>query len=741
MTLPIVKRYLIAFENYKVAGLAAFVVALGISGGVGMILEAPPRPPYEARGVLTYKNPPVLFSQTGQNIRQQGQQLTDRMLLQPRVIEAVLDETMITPRDFRANARIQIRAGEGGQPGTIQVTFKDYNRDRSVEVVNVLMREIIEQSRLINTEQLRNIIDTIQDRMGPARADLREAQNTLEEYDRREGATLLAITSGSLPQSIISNRNHVEQLELRLDSINAQIASLEGRLGLNVDQAYVSQALTADPIIAQLRVQLYQIESQLEFLRKDFTDAHPQVADLIKQQQASEQQLQARSSEVLGGHGVAAPLRQVDQIRVDSSLDPSRQQIAQNLINLQTQQETLLQEIATSREVGQRLEREYATIPNKQMEKMRLEQQVGYRQALYDKMQAQLADAQAAEAETVSSLQVVQEAAAPDVEDPPPPPSLILVMAAGGFGGVIVGAVLIFALGILSGKFYTWEEIQGALKEREIPILGVVPNVLDDHADWDMPLLLHHNSRYLEPYEQVRSNLFSNGQKPPKVVLMTSTKGPEGKTLTAYNLAIASARAGKRTLIIEADLRSPSQAERMRLAIDSQDRWEPLRYYGDLNNCIRMVPDVENLYVIPSPGPLKQVTAVLESSEMRRLLKEVRHRFDVVIVDVPAWSDHNDALTLEPLTDGMVLVARANCTMSAQMNQLADQLTETDEEQTGPKKYRPKLLGAIINGAELGLLPEDDGELIDIQGVDSLDRPALPRDSQPIPQLPSGARR
>ena len=141
----------------------------------------------------------------------------------------------------------------------------------------------------------------------------------------------MAITSGSLPQSIISNRNHVEQLELRLDSINAQIASLEGRLGLNVDQAYVSQALTADPIIAQLRVQLYQIESQLEFLRKDFTDAHPLVADLIKQQQASEQQLQARSSEVLGGHGVAAPLRQVDQIRVDSSLDPSRQQIAQNL--------------------------------------------------------------------------------------------------------------------------------------------------------------------------------------------------------------------------------------------------------------------------------------------------------------------------------------------------------------------------------------------------------------------------
>lgn len=735
MTLPIVKRYLIAFENYKMAGLAAFVLALGVSGAVGMMLEAPPKPPYQATGVLTYKNPPVIFSQTGQNIRQQGQQLTDRMLLQPHVIEAVLTETMITPRDFRNNAKVQVKAGKDDEPGSIQVTFQDYSKDRSIQVVNTLMQEMIEQSRLINTEHLRNIIDTISDRMGPARAELREAQNNLEDYDKREGATLLAIESGALPQSIVTNKNQIEQLELKLDSLNAQIASLESRLGLNVDQAYVSQALTADPIIAQLRVQMYQTESQLEFLRKDYTDAHPQVADLIKQQQATEQQLQERASEVLGGHGVAAPLRQVDQIRVDSSLDPSRQVIAQNLINLQTQQETLIQEIASTREVGRRLEQEYATIPNKQMEKMRLEQQVGYKQSLYDKMQAQLADAQAAEAETVSSLQVAQEAQAPNVEEPAPPPNVILVMAIGGFGGVVLGAVLIFVLGILSGQFYTWEEIQGALRDREIVVLGVVPTVLmfDNYLGEDMPLLLNPNSPYLESYEQVRSNLFSNGQKAPKVVLMTSSKGLEGKTLTAYNLAIASARAGKRTLIIEADLRSASKVEKMKLALDPQGAVEPLRYYGDLNDCIRLVPDVENLYVIPSPGPLKQVTTVLESSEMRRLLREVRHRFDVVIVDAPAWSDHNDALTLEPLTDGMVLVARPSCTMSSQMNQLADQLTETDEEETGPKKYRPRLLGAIINGADVPVdMADENVELIDIEGISTLDHLSLPGDAQRV---------
>lgn len=374
MTLPIVKRYLIAFEHYKLAGLATFVLGLGVSGAVGMMMESPPKPPYEATGVLTYKNPPVLFSQTGQNIREQGQQLTDQMLLQPRVVEAVLTATALDPRQLKNGLKVTVKNGEEGSPGYIEVKFKDASRDRTVEVVNLLMKEMIEQSRLINTEHLRNIIDTIRDRMGPAEAELRQAQNALEDYDKREGATLLALESGGLPQSIVANKSQIEQFQLQLEALEAQMASLESQLGLTVDQAYVSQALTADPIVAQLRVQLYQIESQLELLRKDYTDAYPQVAELLKQKQATEQQLQERASEVLGGNGIAAPLRRVDQIRVDSALDPARQQIAQNLLALQTQKETLIQQIESTREVGEKLRREYATIPNKQMEKLRLEQ-------------------------------------------------------------------------------------------------------------------------------------------------------------------------------------------------------------------------------------------------------------------------------------------------------------------------------------------------------------------------------
>jgi capsular exopolysaccharide synthesis family protein len=735
MTLPIVKRYLIAFDNYKLAGFATFILALGVSGIFAMFLEPPEAPPFRARGKLTYKNPPVLFSETSQSIRERGQQLTPGMLVQHRVVESVLNQVNIPVNEFKDSVNVSFEE----ESPIINVSYVDSSRERATEVVSLLMDEMIEQSRLINSDHLRSIIETSKERLGPAEAELREAEQKLEAYDKREGATLLAVESGALPTAIIQNEQTQEQLLIQLETTKAQINSLEAQLGMSTQQAYVAQALTADPIIAQLRAQLHQIEAQLELLRKDYRDQHPQVAALIKQQQTAEQQLQERASEVLGGDGIAAPLRAAEAIRVDSSLDPARLQLAQNLMLLKTQRESLEQQLANTREIGQNLRQEYASIPNKQLEKQRLEQQVLYKKTLYDKIQAQLIDAQAAESETVSSLQVAQGAYAPDVEIPEAL-SMALILAGGGLAGVLGGAALIFVLGLLSGKFYTWEEIRGAFQEREVPVLGVLPNLMMlEETPQQLPLLLKPHSPYLNYYEKVRSNLRRVGAQLPKVILLTSAGSQEGKTLSAYNLAIATARTGKRTLLIEADLRSPSQVEALRLAPDPYAAAEPLQYYSDLNECIRMVPDVENLYVIPSPGSIRQGSTVLESSEIQRLLKEVRHRFDLVIIDAPSLSSNNDALTLEPFTDGMVMVARPTVTLSGLMGELTDQLTEVDEEED-TNKYRPRLLGAIINGADITV--EADEPVEEIQPFSELPlQPTLTSDSRPLPQLPSEIRR
>ena len=698
MTLSVVKRYLIAFDQYKWVGLATLAVTVGVSGVVA--LQPTPPPVYVAAGMLAYRRPSVIFSSTTTKIQQEGQEITKDMLLDRRVVEAAAKKVKVSAKKLAANVQVKMPGKNNDGSGLIQVLYKNADRQKAEAVVEALMKEMVARSQTINTSRLREMIAQINQRLPKVTQELRNTEAKLEAYEKREATSILAAQSGVLPQAITNSQQQQRQLRVQLGGIEAQINSLQERLGLNVEQAYVAQALSADPIIAQLRVQLFSLESQLKILRSDLQEEHPKIVELVKQKLVFEQQLQQRQSEVLGGNGVAAPLRSADRIRVDSSLDPARQQLAQSLIALQTQRDTVQQQLQGIEKTVQELRREHATIPNKQLEQARLAQQVALKKALYDKMQSALVDAEAAVAETTGSLAIAQLPKTDDVESNKR--GLPVMLAVGGFVGLLLGGGLIFLLGMLNGKFYSWEEVRAALVEKEVPILGVLPQVtVFDSYGAQMPLVLEANSPYLEFYERLRTNLRRIGDKPVKVVLLTSATGLEGKTFSAYNLAIASARSGKRTLLIEADLRSASNVESLKITADPLAAVEPLHYYGNISECVLLVPEVENLYVVPSPGFLRQASAVLESSEMRRLFEDVRNRFDFVVVDSPALSECNDALTLEPYTDGMILVARPGYTLSSMLSEAADQLLESDEEES--HKSGLQLLGAIINGADIAV--------------------------------------
>uniref|UniRef100_A0ACD5GRS6 AAA family ATPase n=1 Tax=Desertifilum tharense IPPAS B-1220 TaxID=1781255 RepID=A0ACD5GRS6_9CYAN len=416
-------------------------------------------------------------------------------------------------------------------------------------------------------------------------------------------------------------------------------------------------------------------------------------------------------------------MRSGDQIRQDSSLDPARQQLAQNLVALQTQRDSLQQQLQASLVTEEELKRQYAALPNKQMEQARLEQQVALKKTFYDTMQAKLIDAQAAEAETASSLTLAQapRVASEEIAQPLPAP---ILLAAGVGGGFVAGAAVVFLLGMLAGTLQTMEDIRGALRDREVNLLGILPfiDAFDPEVDGE-PIIASLHSPYLESYERFRSNLRSIEGKAVKVVLMTSTIAEEGKTVSAYNLAIAAARYGKRTLLVEADLRSHSLARAIKVAPDPASTLEPFMYYGQLSECIRLVPSVENLYIVPSLGPHRQAACLLESSEMRQLLEDARGRFDFVVVDSPALSLCNDALLLEPLTDGIVLVTRPCFTADSMLAESVDQLTESEEF---------RLLGAIINGADIPVkrLPVVEPPMATVESVEPPKAPTQSRHSE-----------
>jgi capsular exopolysaccharide synthesis family protein len=716
MTPPILKRYLVALDRHKWAGLAGFIVVMGLSGAAAL----QPKPPstYVASGFLSYSAPPVTVSATGTALQQQGQAATEEMLLSDYVTNLVAERLSIDPAEVRSKASVRINPGvddEEDNPGfRVQVRYEDPLEARSQEVTTLLMEAMVEQSRQFNTQQLNIMRDNLRQLLSQVGQDLQQAEQALEQYVRQEEPIIRAAQEGDVVNAITSSQSQQRQIGLTLEGINAQIRSLESRLGLTPDQAYTSSALSADPIIADLRAQIHQTEMQLQVLSQDLRPQHPTIVQLQSQQQAYEQLLRQRVDEVIGGGQIAAPLQNTSQIRQGSSLDPARQQIANTLVSLQTQRETLQQQLTMLRQTEQQLRQQYSNLPNLQLQQTKLQREVALKQGFYDQIQARYADVTLAEKETVGSLVVIQPAQAELVAAEGPSGMVILLV--GGVVGLLVGGGLVLLLDSLDATFHTLQDVQTALRQQEVPVLGLLP-LLPLESEADLPLVVAADSPYIEPFERFRSNLRrAAGGKVLKTVLITSTVDGEGKTVSAYNLAIASARAGKRTLLIEADLRSPSHAKSLKVAPDPDSVLEPLRYYGHLSDCIHLVPDIENLYLLPHPGIQRQASAILESSELRRMLEDARGRFDLVILDTPALSRYNDALLLEPYADGLVLVTRPGYTEEGLLTEAVEQFTESEDIQ---------FLGAIINGADIAVEAAPFAEIDDRPQIDEVESPEL----------------
>ncbi len=707
MASPFIKRYLLALNRYKWPGLFTFLSILGASSVVAFQPEPPQE--YYSEGVLVNNSPLVAFSDTSEQVQNQGLGIINEdLLLSDVLLNEVSAELRslgieLTPEELVANTRIAVVSPdkEESNPGLTQkvtVRFAGQNPEVTETVLNVMFQAMVELSQATNRARLGAITAELNKRLPAIESELRETEQALEAYDRIEGPAIQASIDGSLLSGITGSQQEQRNNLITLAGIEAQMRSIQSQLGMTPDQAYASSALSADPLVAQLRAQISETETQRALLRSQGRrDSFPAVAELNNNLATYQQLLQQRASEVLRGDGNVAPIPSGTQ----TNLDPARAALANQLVTLDTQRNALLSQQQVLGQSAQALRQQYADLPNKQLERNRLEQQVALRRALYDRLQASRVDAEAAAAETVSSLTVSNPPFTVPREQDQPAPMVILL--AGALTGLIAGGGVVYLLDMLDGTVRTAEELEEMLQAQEVPMLGIIP-AMKTRSARAVPILVQPDSIYHTSYERLlsRLRLVGNEESPigPRMIVLTSTRAQEGKSVSAYNLAIASARAGRRTLLVEADLRSGSKAEILGLSIDPQITLEPLRYYsGQVGNNAQMVSQVENLYVCPSPGPQRQPAGIIESSEMQRFLKDARSRFDMVVLDTPSLTRCDDALLLEEQTDGIVLVARPGITEKAVLETAIEELELSDEV---------RLLGAVVNAASMSTAQATD---------------------------------
>ena len=181
----------------------------------------------------------------------------------------------------------------------------------------------------------------------------------------------------------------------------------------------------------------------------------------------------------------------------------------------------------------------------------------------------------------------------------------------------------------------------------------------------DVIMLAEPRSPMAEAYRTLRTNIqFASLEKPVRRLLLTSSGPDEGKSTTAANLAVAMAQAEMKVILVDADLRRPSQHE-----IFSLDNSQGLTsmFLGKtpgLGAGAHMEPPLRatagpGLSVLTS-GPLPPNPAeLLGSARMDSVLDELTRRADIVLVDTPPVVAVTDAAVLSAKVDGCLLVVGA----------------------------------------------------------------------------------
>jgi polysaccharide biosynthesis transport protein len=199
-------------------------------------------------------------------------------------------------------------------------------------------------------------------------------------------------------------------------------------------------------------------------------------------------------------------------------------------------------------------------------------------------------------------------------------------------------------------------------------------------------------SQISEAFRALRTSLLlSQAEHPPQVILVTSALPREGKTTAAVNLAVTLAQLGDRTLVMDADLRTPGIRRALNLTSGKEAGLSSyLAGVSSLDEVTTSHPAISNLAALTT-GPVPPSPAdLLCSLRMRETIADLRRRFKFIVIDSPPILAATDAVILSSLTDGVLLVVRSGATPKEAFTRSRDLL--------GAVKSR--LLGVVLNAVD-----------------------------------------
>ena len=307
------------------------------------------------------------------------------------------------------------------------------------------------------------------------------------------------------------------------------------------------------------------------------------------------------------------------------------------------------------------------SLPFKIKEYEELKRQVENKQTLYNFLQARREETAISRASTTADSQVIDLAGA---SYSPIKPNKKAIQLLAVLLGLALPAMFIFVSEILNDKITTRFDIE---KITAAPILGEI-----GHSYFSKALVVNKTNRSMvaEQFRIIRSNLqyiLNKTEKP--VILVTSSFSGEGKSFVTTNLGAVMALAGKKTIVLEFDIRKP----KVLVGLGMQKRKGITNYLvgnATIEDLIVPMEGFENLYIMAC-GPVPPNPAeLLLDSRVADLFAWLRQNFDVVLLDSAPVGMVSDALTLSKFCDCTLYLVRQGHTFKKQIGLIDEFYTE-----------------------------------------------------------------
>ncbi len=572
-------------------------------------------------------------------------------------------------------------------PGTeiIQIALETRDPELSASFLNLIAKTAIQDNTETIRQEARSARQFLELQVPQRRQQLAQVEDRISKFKRSYGYISLGSTDGEgnsseasrlLVQSLATQEDELRALASQLREVSDKNSSLRSLISAStISDTYQGVRSGQDPELQNLRAKLTDLESQVSARRADLTDDHPEMVKLLRERDAARSLYAQKLSRLTGNSQLATRPESV-------AADNVSQTLSTQLIEGEIEQRSLQEKMIAVRNNIEQLEARRKQYPILEQAFAQLERQ---RQAISDSLQLlerKLDEARIAEAQLVSNLRVIALA---EPSNGPSSPKLPVILVLGTAAGMALAISTVLLLELLDRKLHNVSEIEQLVK---LPVLSMLPILPEDAIDLGSAEAFFDDPALVEAYRTLLKSLEFRFLENLPTLVISSTISGEGKSVVASHLAAVAAMLSRRTLLIDADLRHPTQNRLFNL--NKQLGLTDI-IIGDYSLDEAAKPtSIDNLSVITTGSSHIYPSRFFESDGIHYLLKQANSQYDLVIVDTPPITSCVDALSLSRDSSKLLLVARPNLTEKELLQQSVAELTDNGIS----------ILGVAVNGMD-----------------------------------------